>query len=41
MANIRYQQVVSNIAQLANREKYDFDFIYVSGSNFSGHRVYI
>lgn len=28
MANIRYQQVVSNIAQLANREKYDFDFIY-------------
>lgn len=28
MANNRYQQVVSNIAQLANREKYDFDFIY-------------
>ena len=28
MANIRYQQVVSNIAALANREKYDFDFIY-------------
>lgn len=28
MANIRYQQVVSNIAQLANRENYDFDFIY-------------
>lgn len=28
MANIWYQQVVSNIAQLANRENYDFDFIY-------------
>ena len=28
MANIRYQQAVSNIAQLANRERYDFDFIY-------------
>ncbi len=28
MANIKYQQVVSNIAQIANKESYDFDFIY-------------